>query len=91
MRFSDELTSSDAVFAGWAGLVINGLNLIPIGELDGGRILHGIWGRRAATRVGVVVTLVLGLAGFIDSLALYWCAQYCPAMLQCILCSPRQR
>lgn len=58
--------------AGWAGLVINGLNTIPIGELDGGRIVHGIWGRRAAGRVSTVLTLVLGLAGIVDSLALYW-------------------
>ena len=43
-----------------------------MGELDGGRIAHGIWGRRAASRINVVVTLVLGLAGIIDSLALYW-------------------
>lgn len=58
--------------AGWAGLVINGLNAIPMGELDGGRIAHGIWGRRAASRINVLVTIVLGLAGIIDSLALYW-------------------
>jgi membrane-associated protease RseP (regulator of RpoE activity) len=58
--------------AGWAGLVLNGLNLIPMGELDGGRIAHSVWGRRAASRISVVLTLVLGLAGIIDSLALYW-------------------
>lgn len=50
----------------------NGLQLIPMGQLDGGRIAHSVWGRRAATRINVVVTLVLGLAGIIDSLALYW-------------------
>jgi membrane-associated protease RseP (regulator of RpoE activity) len=58
--------------AGWAGLVINGLNLIPLGELDGGRLAHAVWGRRAASRVSVVLTLALGLAGIVDSLALYW-------------------
>lgn len=58
--------------AGWAGLVINGLNAIPIGELDGGRIVHGIWGRRAAGRVSAILTLVLGLTAIVDSLALYW-------------------
>lgn len=63
---------SPILLAGWAGLVINGLNAIPMGELDGGRIVHGVWGRRAASRVNVLVTIVLGLAGIIDSLALYW-------------------
>lgn len=51
---------------------MNGLNLIPMGELDGGRIAHALWGRRAASRISVVLTLVLGLAGIVDSLALYW-------------------
>jgi membrane-associated protease RseP (regulator of RpoE activity) len=43
-----------------------------MGQLDGGRITHSVWGRRAATRINVITTLVLGLAGIIDSLALYW-------------------
>lgn len=60
------------MYAGWAGVVVNGLNLIPMGELDGGRITHALWGRRAASRVSVVLTLLLGLAGIVDSLALYW-------------------
>jgi membrane-associated protease RseP (regulator of RpoE activity) len=58
--------------AGWAGLVVNGLNTIPIGELDGGRIAHAIWGRSSASRISIVLILVLGLAGIVDSLSLYW-------------------
>ena len=63
---------SPFMLAGWAGLVINGLNTIPIGELDGGRLALAIWGRRAANRISVVLTLVIGLAGIVDSLSLYW-------------------
>eukprot|EP00892_Ulva_mutabilis_P008227 jgi/Ulvmu1/5777/UM025_0031.1 len=63
---------SPFLLAGWAGVVVNGLNLIPMGELDGGRIAHALWGRRAASRISVVLTLLLGLAGIVDSLALYW-------------------
>ncbi|KAL3161454.1 hypothetical protein ABBQ32_010337 [Trebouxia sp. C0010 RCD-2024] len=58
--------------AGWAGLVVNALNMIPLGELDGGRVAFAMWGRRAASRIGVVSTLLLGLSGVIDELALYW-------------------
>jgi len=60
------------VAAGWAGLVINGLALIPVGELDGARIAHGLWGRRAANLFNAILIILLGLAGVVDSLALYW-------------------
>jgi membrane-associated protease RseP (regulator of RpoE activity) len=52
-------------YAGWVGIFITGLNLMPIGQLDGGHVLYALLLRRAhAISTFVLVAAALGVALF---------------------------
>jgi Zn-dependent protease len=53
--------------AGWVGLLVTAINLLPAGQLDGGHVFRALFGDRSRyasyVAVGVLVVLGLGLAG----------------------------
>lgn len=53
-------------FAAWFGLFVTSLNLIPIGQLDGGHVAYALWGRRQRTVAFAVIPIliVLGFVGW---------------------------
>ena len=60
---------------GWLGLVITALNLLPAGQLDGGRIVQAIYGRKIARRTSIATLIILGIVAIANpanSIPLYW-------------------
>jgi len=50
-------------FAAWFGLFVTSLNLIPIGQLDGGHVAYALWGPRQRT-VALAMLPILLVLGF---------------------------
>lgn len=58
-------------FAGWAGLLVTMINLVPVGQLDGGHIAYALFGRKQDTygrRVRQVLPWLGALVGGIFTL-----------------------
>lgn len=58
--------------AGWTGLFVTALNLIPVGMLDGGHVVYGLLGRRAIWVSRGAMVLLLGLAIAVHPTWLVW-------------------
>ncbi|MEM9070705.1 MAG: site-2 protease family protein [Myxococcota bacterium] len=61
-----DITLSQIAFAGWAGLVVTMINLIPHGQLDGGHIAYALVGPKQ-DRYGEVVLRALPVIAFLSS------------------------
>lgn len=60
------------MIVGWIGLIITAINVMPAGQLDGGRIVQAIYGRKTLIKATAVTLVLLALVGLFNPLALYW-------------------
>ncbi len=53
-------------FSGWIGLLVTCLNLLPVGQLDGGHVAYAVFGfrQKILARIILVMLLVLGFTGW---------------------------
>lgn len=61
-------------FAGWLGLMITALNLLPVGQLDGGHIARALFGRNRAQGIGSATLVALVALGLFVWSGLLFCA-----------------
>lgn len=53
-------------FSGWIGLLVTCLNLLPVGQLDGGHVAYAVIGQkqRVVAKVIIAVLVVIGITGW---------------------------
>jgi membrane-associated protease RseP (regulator of RpoE activity) len=57
-----EILLNPVAFAGWIGLFVTSINLIPVGQLDGGHIAFAFLGERHA-RLSFILVLLMSVLG----------------------------
>ncbi len=58
--------------AGCIGVVVTALNLMPVGQLDGGHIVHAMFGQRTGALIGQVARLLVLALSFVQQELLLW-------------------
>lgn len=58
--------------AGYVGLILTAVNLMPVGQLDGGHIVHAMFGQRTAVIIGQLARLFMLVLAMIRQEFLLW-------------------
>lgn len=61
-----------AAVAGYIGIIVTALNLVPVGQLDGGHIVHAMFGQGKALVIGQITRLLMILLAFVRGEFLIW-------------------
>jgi len=58
--------------AGYIGLVITAFNLMPLGQLDGGHMVHAMFGQKKAVAIGQITRILVLLLAFLQPDLIIW-------------------
>ena len=68
-----DVSLNPIAWAGWIGLLVTALNLIPAGQLDGGHVMYVLLGKRASKLLPFILLVLVGLS-FVYQGWLIWAA-----------------
>ncbi|MBH57353.1 MAG: hypothetical protein CMJ82_09235 [Planctomycetaceae bacterium] len=54
--------------AGWFGLIVTGLNMVPMGQLDGGHVTYCLFGKTAHWIARILMVLVIAYQVYMESM-----------------------
>ncbi|MBD2461614.1 site-2 protease family protein [Oscillatoria sp. FACHB-1407] len=78
LALGNALTATDAIqlhpvaIAGYLGLIVTAINLTPVGQLDGGHIVHAMFGQRVGAAIGQVARLLVLALSLVQQEFLLW-------------------
>jgi membrane-associated protease RseP (regulator of RpoE activity) len=64
-----DIMLTPTALAGWAGLLVTMMNLVPVGQLDGGHVAYALFGSRQATYSRRFRWLLLGVGLLVGAIA----------------------
>jgi len=68
-----DVSLNSVAWAGWIGLLVTALNLIPAGQLDGGHLMYVLLGKRTTRLLPFILLAMVGLS-FVYTGWLVWAA-----------------
>lgn len=72
LTLNGALALHPVAIAGYLGLVVTALNLMPIGQLDGGHVVHAMFGQKSGAIIGQVARLLVLLLSLVQKELLLW-------------------
>ena len=66
LTYNKSIDLHPVAVAGYIGLVVTAYNLMPIGQLDGGHIVHAMFGQRTGMVIGQISRFLLLVLAFIN-------------------------